>query len=297
MNHPHPLISAAALAEMLGHVDVCVVDCRFDLFDVDAGRNAWLEAHIPGAVYADLDKDLAGPITATTGRHPLPNPERMSEILGRWGVDGECMVVVYDAGSGAIAARTWWMLHWLGHSRVALLDGGFSAWRDAGLAEESGPVTRSRREFRANPQHDMVITTEEVLRGLAARGGLRLVDARDSRRFRGEVEPIDRVAGHIPGTVNLPFAENLGENGRWKSAAQIAARFESVLGGCTDGRWSVMCGSGVTACHLALAATVAGLRMPSLYVGSWSEWVTDPARPVARAGGLPDQGPPVAERT
>lgn len=275
-----PLISAATLAERLGNRDLCVIDCRFDLFEPDAGRKAWLQAHIPGAIHADLDNDLAGPKTKHSGRHPLPDIREIEERLGQWGVGSDTDVVVYDAASGAFAARAWWMMHWLGHGRVRLLDGGFSAWTSGGYATATGPEYRRRVRFIARPQHDLVITTADVEDGLADGEPVTLLDARDGPRFRGEVEPIDPVAGHIPGAVSLPFSGNLAGDGRFRPPAELAGRFEGALRLRDGKRWGVMCGSGVTACHLALAAVHAGLEMPGLYVGSWSEWVTDPARPV-----------------
>lgn len=275
-----PLISAAELAAILQRDDVCVIDCRFDLQVPTAGREAWLEAHIPGAVYADLDTDLAGPISASTGRHPLPDPKRFEETLGRWGIDNETEVVVYDAGSGAIAARAWWMMHWLGHSAVRLLDGGFEAWRDGGNVTESGAVRRSPAHFSGRVRDDLVITTAEVVAGMASGSPVTLLDARDAARFRGEVEPIDPVAGHIPGAINVPFSGSLSATGRFRAPGELARRLAGALASGAGHRCGVMCGSGVTACHLALAAVLAGLDMPRLYVGSWSEWISDPARPV-----------------
>ncbi len=276
-----PLITASQLADSLGREDLCVIDCRFDLLKPAAGRQAWLDGHIPGAVYADLDKDLAGPITAGSGRHPLPDTRQIAERLGQWGVGNDTEVVVYDAANGAIAARAWWMMHWLGHSRVRLLDGGIKAWQDDGNTLESGPVARPATHFVARARADMVITTADVEAAAASDGDMTLLDVRDAARFRGEAEPIDRVAGHIPGAVNLPFTGNLTAAGRFRSPAELARRIEGARQQREGQRWSVMCGSGVTACHLALAAVHAGLEMPGLYVGSWSEWITDPRRPVA----------------
>lgn len=276
-----PLITASQLAVSLGRDNLCVIDCRFDLLHPADGRRAWLEGHIPGAVYADLDKDLAGPKSATSGRHPLPDVRQMEERLGQWGVGNDTDVVVYDANSGAIAARAWWLLRWLGHSRVRLLDGGIRAWQDDGNPLQSGPVTRSPATFTARPRHDMVVTSADVAAALASDGDLILLDARDAVRFRGEAEPIDPVAGHIPGAVNLPFSGNLTPDGRFRTPAELARRIEEALQQRQGRHWGVMCGSGVTACHLAIAAVHAGLEIPGLYVGSWSEWIADPKRPVA----------------
>lgn len=275
------LITASQLAASLGRADLCVIDCRFDLANPAAGRRAWLDGHIPGAVYADLDKDLAGPTSTSSGRHPLPDVRLMEERLGEWGVGNDTDVVVYDAGNGAIAARAWWMLHWLGHDRVRLLDGGIKAWLDDGNALEIGPVTRQRATFVARPKQEMVVTTTDVEAALASSDGLVVIDVRDPARFRGEAEPIDRVAGHIPGAVNVPFSGNLTADGRFRPPEELARRIEDALRQRQGQPWAVMCGSGVTACHLALAAVHSGLEMPGLYVGSWSEWIADPKRPVA----------------
>lgn len=275
-----PVISADKLLQQIGRPDWRVIDCRFDLMAPEAGRKSWLAGHIPGAVHADLDNDLAGPITDTSGRHPLPNPQDFAELLGSWGVDNESTVVVYDAAGGAIAARSWWMLKWVGHERVALLDGGYPAWQRAGGKIESGAVQIDRRHFVTNLRPNRVITTEEVIAQLPDTANFRLLDARAAARYRGEMEPIDSVAGHVAAAVNLPFGRILNADGNFKSAGDLRDLFNEALGEAADGAWAVMCGSGVTACHLAVAADLAGLSAPRLYVGSWSEWIRDPERPV-----------------
>ena len=234
-----PLITAAQLADSLGCDDLCVIDCRFDLLEPGAGRRAWLDGHIPGAVYADLDRDLAGPISASSGRHPLPEVSQFTERLGNWGVGNDSEVVVYDAGSGAIAARAWWMMHWLGHDSVRLLDGGIKAWLDAGHALDNVPAARPASRFVAWPRDDMIVTTAEVEAAVVSGDEMTLLDARDATRFRGEAEPIDRVAGHIPGTVNLPFAGSLTDEGRFRPAAEIARRFDEALQPLAGRRWGV----------------------------------------------------------
>ena len=280
-----PLIRCDALRRRLGQRGLVVVDCRFNLLDPEAGRAAWLAGHVPGAVYAHLDNDLAGPITADSGRHPLPDVASLSETFGRLGIGSRSDVVVYDDGSGGIAARAWWLLRWLGHERVQLLDGGFKSWLNAGFDTEAGAVTVPPASFDAAEQAGWVVTTQEVADALA-RGDLCLVDARDAERFRGDREPIDAVAGHVPGALNFPFADNLEADGTWRSPDGLRAVWQARLGDRTSGNWAVMCGSGVTACHLALAAELAGLRAPRLYAGSWSEWIRDPARPVAGGQGF-----------
>ena len=281
MPEPSPLISAASLSNKLGREDLCIIDCRFDLFDPEAGRSAWQNAHVPGAVYAHLDYDLAGPISETSGRHPLPATARITDLVGAWGIGNGTEVVVYDSGNGAIAARAWWMMHWLGHDRVRLLDGGMHAWTGRGLETERGSVVRRRaKRFDARPRDGMIITTAEVSAGIGSGDPVLLLDARDPKRFCGETEPLDTVAGHIPGAVNLPFSGSLTADERFREPGELARRFAEVLPPEPGSRWGVMCGSGVTACHLALAAVRAGLEMPRVYVGSWSEWIRDPARPV-----------------
>jgi len=256
-----------------------IIDCRFDLLAPSAGRRAYLEAHIPGAVYADLDHDLSAPVGMTTGRHPLPDIECIAAAFGRMGIDDATTVVVYDERSGAVAARAWWMLRWLGHSRVAVLDGGLAAWQEAGFALQAGVVAVPNREFIARAQHDWIISTDSIAAGLGR--GLRLLDARASRRFEGLAEPIDAVAGHIPGAINLPFERCLEADGRFRRPGALREILASVLGGPGETNLAVMCGSGVTACHLILASKLAGLPEPRLYAGSWSEWIRDPGRPVA----------------
>lgn len=279
MSDNNNLIVAEALATT--GPDTVIVDCRFDLADPGAGRRAYETAHIPGAVYADLDRDLAAPIGAATGRHPLPEPDALAATFGRLGIGGETRVVVYDAANGGIAARCWWLLRWLGHDKVQLLDGGFSAWKAAGLPVETGVVRNPVRAFVPEPRKDWVLTTEELASGVQDGVTGQLFDARDRARYRGENEPIDPVAGHVPGARNLPFTDFLRPDGRWSEPETRRALWQQALPGGAGAGFAVMCGSGVTACHLALSAVEAGLPAPRLYVGSWSEWIRDPERPVA----------------
>lgn len=275
------LISVSELDALSGVDDCRVIDCRFELLHPDAGRKAYLEAHIPGAVYLDLDRDLAAPATQGTGRHPLPDPERLSSTLGTLGIDHRSRVVLYDGRSGALAARAWWLLRWLGHKQLQLLDGGLEAWTRAGYGLESGPVKVAPRTFEHRSGSMKILTSQEIVRMADKVSELKLVDARDRKRFLGIEETIDPVAGHIPGARNLPFSENLDDKGLWRAPGEIAARFLEAAGVGPDDDWSVMCGSGVTACHLVVAGLIAGLREPRLYVGSWSDWITDSSRPVA----------------
>jgi thiosulfate/3-mercaptopyruvate sulfurtransferase len=270
------LITAGQLQQGIG--SVIAVDCRFDLGDPDAGRRQYLQAHVPGAVHAHLDQELSGPVGPSSGRHPLPEPDELARRLGSWGIDEHSQVVVYDDHGGAYAARLWWMLRWLGHERVAVLDGGFAAWRRVGAAIETGLPLVTPRQFTASPRRDMYLDTAQVLQ-LLAQGKLTLIDVRDAIRFSGEQEPLDSVAGHIPGAINIPYSRNLGDDGCFRSPEELRQLYLSQV---PDPRAACgMCGSGVTACHSLLAMDVAGLPGSRLYAGSWSEWIRDPARPVA----------------
>ncbi|MBT8081243.1 MAG: sulfurtransferase [Gammaproteobacteria bacterium] len=275
------LIVAEVLQRHLDDPDWAVIDARFDLADPQAGLRHYGEAHIPGAIYLDLDADLAGPIEPGTGRHPLPDAEKAVAKLEARGIGSSHQLVVYDAGNGAVAARAWWVLRWLGHDAVFVLDGGFARWQRLGYATESGAVSRPWARFLAVPRDDLVLTTAELERNLGTIERMNLLDARDAARFRGEVEPIDPVAGHIPGARSVPFGDFVADDGTWLALDARRKRLLDALGGKDDAAWSVMCGSGVTACHLAITGVEAGLPEPRLYVGSWSEWIRDPQRPVA----------------
>ena len=277
------LMVAQDLLECLDDPEYVVVDCRFDLGDPDAGRRAYEAGHIPGAVFLDLDRDLAGPITPETGRHPLPDPAALAATLGDLGIGESHRVIVYDAGPGAIAARAWWVLRWLGHDAVYLLDGGLAHWQAIGMPIEGGDENPSATAFNARVRKGLVLGTEELAENVAAITELNLLDARDAPRFRGELEPIDPVAGHIPGAINLPFSKFVNEDGTWRPLRERAALLENLIGTDRSVHWNVMCGSGVTACHLAISGLEAGFQEPRLYVGSWSEWIRDPQRPIAAA--------------
>ena len=273
------IIDVPTLAALLGTPGVVVVDCRFDLADTARGESAYLEGHIPGAVYAHLDRDLSGPKTGGNGRHPLPTPETLASTLGRLGIDASSQVVVYDQDTGMYASRLWWMLRWLGHDAVAVLDGGYAAWTNAGHACVPGAEAPTPRTFIAAPRPDRLLTVDEVLP--LTTSTTRIVDARAPVRFRGEQEPIDPVAGHIPGAVNHFFMRSMDENGRFRSADDLRREWTSSLGDAHPSEVVCYCGSGVTACHDLLSLEVAGLPGAKLYAGSWSEWVADPTRPVA----------------
>lgn len=275
------LISVQDLRDLLDDKGLRIVDCRFDLGQPEAGRAAYLDSHIPGAVYAHLDDDLAGPVTEDSGRHPLPEPDRLAKTLGEMGVASDTKVVVYDAGNGAMAARAWWLLRWLGHDDVKLLNGGFGAWTTAGAPTRAGAEVADAQIFEANPRNEWVITTDELVEAAGRISEMNLFDARDAARYRGEVEPIDSIAGHVPGARNLPLTESLNADGEFLDSAALKTLWQGALGTNPDEPWAVMCGSGVTACHIALSGIEAGRVEPRVYVGSWSEWIRDPARGVA----------------
>jgi len=277
------LITPAELSEIAGRRSTCVVDCRFSLLEPERGRSDYDRGHVPGAVYAHLDEDLAGPVGTTTGRHPLPDAAAFIACLRSWGISNDSQVVAYDDGSGGVAARLWWMLRWLGHDSVAVLDGGYAGWVAAGLPVSDAVETPEPGAFRGRADEGMTTSADELDRHLASAEGYILVDAREARRFRGEVEPIDPVAGHVPGALNLPFALAIDETGAWKPPEGLKALWDSQVPELPDRGWAVMCGSGVTACHLALSAKLAGRSEPRLYVESWSGWQRNPDRPVATA--------------
>ncbi|RRJ84331.1 sulfurtransferase [Aestuariirhabdus litorea] len=275
------LIEVGELQERIGSPDWVLFDCRFSLADKEQGARAYQQGHIPGAWYADLEKALSGPVVAgQTGRHPLPEPGGLTRFLTRCGLRDGATAVVYDDNNGAMAARLWWLLRYLGVESVRLLNGGFSAWQAEGgdLSTLSPQPKGNEGVLTVRPNPQLLVSAEEILAGLDE-DRFCLVDARAEPRFRGEVEPIDPVAGHIPGAHCYPFEENLGEDGRFKSSAELKRRFASLAHNASP--LVCYCGSGVTACHNLLAMELAGLPMAKLYPGSWSEWITDPARPLA----------------
>lgn len=272
------LVDAEALAGRLGSDDLRMFDCRFALNDTAAGESAWRTAHVPGAQHAHLDRDLSGPHRPGAGRHPWPDSAGFCSWLGRCGVTAQTQVVAYDAGDGAYAARLWWLLQALGHRHVAVLDGGWARWLALGLPTDSALPVVSPVNYRGEFDDARLLDATAIPQRLAA--GDLLIDARASERFRGEVEPIDRVAGHVPAAVNRPYAANLSD-GRFKTAALLAEEFGALLDGSDPQRVIAMCGSGVTACHHLLAMAHAGLPGARLFTGSWSGWIEDPARPIA----------------
>ena len=275
------LISPAQLAGLPAE-RLVVLDCRFQLDQPDYGHAAYSAAHIPGAHYLHLDYHLSGSKNGHNGRHPLPDGQRLAVDLGAIGVDEDTQVVAYDDGAGQYAARAWWLLRWLGHEKVAVLDGGFAAWRDGGGAVDAETPQRRSCRFAIRPPLQQTVDAGAVQANLAIRD-FTVVDARSAERFRGVGETIDPVAGHIPGAANRFFMNNLDAGQRYKPAAQLRAEWEALLGAGFDPAAIVhQCGSGVTACQNLLAMEIAGFAGSRLYPGSWSEWCSDPARPVER---------------
>jgi len=276
----HTLIDAAVLMSRIRKDDVLVVDCRFDLADSARGAREYASGHIPGAVYADLNRDLSDLSKPGLGRHPLPDAKAFSAVLARWGWTPQIPVVAYDAANGALAAaRLWWMLRLIGAREVAVLDGAFAAWLAAGFPLETASAHRLQHPLDVEFDLGQIVDTEALQ---ADRQSILLLDARAAPRFRGEVEPIDPVAGHVPGARNRPFSDNLMADGRFKSAPQLRAELQALIGAQRTDLVVHMCGSGVTACHNLLAMEHAGLHGSRVYAPSWSGWISDKTRPVAQ---------------
>lgn len=278
------LIGPTALKLHLGDDDWCIIDCRFSLAAPASGYQGYLEGHIPGALYAHLDNDLSAPVRSGTGRHPLPAREVLLDKFSAWGIDSSTQVVVYDTSNGMMAARLWWLLRWMGHCSVALLDGGLTRWQREGNPLTAELAAIRPRRFIAGDPLEQLIDSEELLTQLAAPDHL-LIDVRAAERYSGEVEPLDRIAGHIPGALNLPLQKSLDGDGNFLPPGQLKMLFQEALSVQPSRHVSVMCGSGVTACHTVLAMRVAGITGATLYAGSWSEWITDPLRPVVSRTG------------
>lgn len=273
-----PLISVEDLLKQLASAPATIrlVDCRAQLQAPDWGREQYLAGHLPDAVFADLERDLSGHIIAgKTGRHPLPAPAELAAFFGKIGIGPQTQVVAYDDAGGVYASHLWWLLRWLGHEHCALLNGGLPAWKAAGQTLQRGDVTVSPQQFIGVLQTGLTVQADELLRTDPQRV---LFDVRSAARYAGKEEPIDPIAGHIPTAINLPFAGNLDSHGNFLPAAQLRARYADV------GTHAVAyCGSGVSACHSIFAMAVAGLPPAKLYPGSWSEWITDPTRPIVRS--------------
>lgn len=277
------LVSTQTLKAHLGDPEWAIIDCRFSLTDSGYGRHAYLEAHIPGAIYAHLNSDLSGPIVpGKTGRHPLPSILSIVDTLSKWGIDANVQVVAYDDVGGALAAaRLWWILHWLGHENVAVLDGGWKQWHHEGYPVQSGNETRKSRIFIAKPRPELVVDTKEVEK-IRRDPRYRLLDSRTLARYHGREEPIDPVAGHIPGALSAPYLDNLDDSERFFPKKELKNRYKKILGRIPPERTVFYCGSGVTAAQNILALAHCGLGDARLYAGSWSEWITDPERPIGK---------------
>ena len=273
------LVSAETLKQHLGDPGWAIFDVRHDLFDADAGPRAYRAGHIPGARFASIDDHLSGTKTGRNGRHPLPVRNALVERFRAWGIGNDTQIVAYDAQGGQFAARLWWLARWLGHHRVAVLDGGWPAWSAADGPSETSTAAPTPSDFREGKSLVDVITTDDVAAALGERDRL-LLDARMPERYRGEQEPIDPVAGHIPGALNRPWQHNLEADQRFKPPAQLKSELAALLGERPPREIAHQCGSGVTACHNVLAMEIAGLQGSALYAGSWSEWIADPARPI-----------------
>ncbi|MGB0931544.1 MAG: sulfurtransferase [Chitinophagales bacterium] len=269
------LISAKQTYQHLDHDNWVIIDCRFSLGDSEGGRKNYIQNHIPNAVYAHLDTDLSAPIIPQqTGRHPLPSIEKMVELFSKFGIGSNTQVVAYDDRGGGIAARLWWMLQSLGHEQVAVLDGGWQHWVASGFPTDSDISLPFYQAFEAKPKVERFVDRhfiEQIIED--ERGEFLLIDSRAAKRYRGEIEPIDFKAGHIPTAVNMPFAENLGTDGLFLSKDELQKRFSEVNASTPSEKMVFYCGSGVTACHNLLAMQHAGLGTGKLYVGSWSEWI------------------------
>jgi thiosulfate/3-mercaptopyruvate sulfurtransferase len=275
------LISTAALAARLDDPAFAIVDCRYKLDDASWGAREHAASHLPGAVYADLGRDMAGPRNGTNGRHPLPDPHTLAQTFGRLGIASGVQVVAYDQDNGMYASRLWWLLRWLGHDAVAVLDGGFKKWAAEGRPTADGAGHREPRAFTGEPRADRAVDVEHVAELVDTREW-RLIDARAPERYRGDVEPIDKTAGHIPGAANHFFQRNLDEHGLFRTPEELRAQMKESLGDKPAEQAVCYCGSGVTACHNLLALEHAGLKGAKLYAGSWSEWSSDPSRPIEK---------------
>ena len=272
------LISSETLMGIYREANTRILDCRYVLSDPAAGIASYRQGHIPGSIYLDLGENLSSPIRTGTGRHPLPAVDHFAETVGKWGVADDSIVIAYDDGPGAMAARCWWLLRWFGHQSVYVLDGGLDAWVEAGGVLVDGTESYPMAKFTGRPRQNNWTDADTLMQVMDDPVRL-IIDARENKRFLGLEEPIDRIAGHIPSAINRPFQHNLS-GGRFKSAKILKQEFIDLIGSISPNQVIHSCGSGVTACHNLLAMEVAGLHGSRLYAGSWSEWITDPNRPV-----------------
>lgn len=269
------LIDNKTLAHRLNDINWIIVDCSYDLTDKNAGRNSYLESHIKNAVFADVHEDLSGPPVTDRGRHPLPSEETLNSLFSHLGISHDSQVIVYDNACACFAGRLWWMLRYMGHKAVAVLDGGWQKWEEAGLSVLSGEESNMNTDFHGKANSNWLVTVDDVPAAEL------LIDSRAPDRYMGQCEPLDKVAGHIPGAINRFWKNNLDSDGFFKKSDQLRKEFEHSFGVTEVSKIVFYCGSGVTACHNLLAVAHAGLDVPRLYAGSWSDWCSDPERPVA----------------
>ncbi|MDH5546272.1 MAG: sulfurtransferase [Gammaproteobacteria bacterium] len=275
------IVEAEVLASHLDNPEWVIIDCRYDLGNVEAGRQAYNVDHIPNAHYAHLDEDLSSPIGPTTGRHPLPDPELLATRFSAWGITNDVQVIVYDGGPGAFAARLWWLLKWTGHDKVALLNGGYAAWQTSGYPCNAETPQTSSTTFTLKLNPDLLVYADLVDQ-VRLDENFCIVDARAPERFRGDIEPLDKVAGHITGAKNSSWENNINNTRRFKSESELRQLFSQTIGDVRPDHVIHSCGSGVTACHNVLAMEIAGLAGSKLYAGSWSEWITVPGRAISK---------------
>ena len=276
------IINADDLIKNLDNDNFSIVDCRCDIKDTSYGIDAYNEGHIPNAIFADIDNDMASEKTSTSGRHPLPNPEKLAEKLSQWGIDAEKQVVIYDDAGCAFAGRVWWILRWLGHKGgVAVLNGGLGAYMKAGGKLVTSQTTKPRLSYKVDVNNNLHVDIETVTDAQYKMDAL-LVDARSRERYLGVKDEVDPIAGHVPGAISHPLGKNLDKNGLFKSPEELKLEFNKIIGDNNPKDIISMCGSGITACHNIIAMEIAGIKGVRLYVGSWSEWITDSKRPIAK---------------
>ena len=276
------IINADDLIKNLDNDNFSVVDCRCDIKDTSYGIDAYNEGHIPNAIFADIDNDMASEKTSTSGRHPLPNPEKLAEKLSQWGIDAEKQVVIYDDAGCAFAGRVWWILRWLGHKGgVAVLNGGLGAYMKAGGKLVTSQTSKPRLSYKVDVNNNLHVDIETVTDAQYKMDAL-LVDARSRERYLGVKDEVDPIAGHVPGAISHPLGKNLDKNGLFKSPEELKLEFNKLIGDNNPKDIISMCGSGITACHNIIAMEIAGIKGVRLYVGSWSEWITDSKRPIAK---------------
>ena len=276
------IINADDLIKNLDNDNFSIVDCRCDIKDTSYGIDAYNEGHIPNAIFADIDNDMASEKTSTSGRHPLPNPEKLAEKLSQWGIDAEKQVVIYDDAGCAFAGRVWWILRWLGHKGgVAVLNGGLGAYMKAGGKLVTSQTSKPRLSYKLDVNNNLHVDIETVTDAQYKMDAL-LVDARSRERYLGVKDEVDPIAGHVPGAISHPLGKNLDKNGLFKSPEELKLEFNKIIGDNNPKDIISMCGSGITACHNIIAMEIAGIKGVRLYVGSWSEWITDSKRPIAK---------------